>query len=244
MRHKTRIVTAATALVLLTGAAAGVAAAEAGSSSASPSPATGTSSAKALPDAADANARAKAKAAAQAESLDAIAARLHVTVAQLDQALADAKQYLGTHGLGKPDAAVVALVAKDLGISDGQARSLLDHVFASGPGFKKVPVKPGTPDPQISAALAKVMGISQDRAASILERLDRIDAASGHGVSVTDPAFQALAASLGLSPQQLSNDLVAMKESLRASMPAPSQSPTPSSGQPSEPASGAHSAKG
>ena len=74
--------------------------------------------------------------------------------------------------------------------------------------------------------------------------LDRIDAVSGHGVSVTDPAFQALASSLGLSPQQLSNDLVAMKESLRASMPAPSQSPAPSSGQASEPASGAPSVKG
>lgn len=247
MRPKTRIVTAATAMVLLTGTGAGVAAAVGSSSTgSSPSPSPSGSAAGFLPD--GGNARAKAKEAAQAGSRGAIAARLHVTVAQLDRALADAKRYLGTHGLGKPDDALIALVAKELGVSAGQARTLLDHVFEGGPGFRKAPVKPGTPDPQVSAALAKVMGISQDRAASILERLDQVAAASDDRMTVGNPRFRALAASLGLTPDQFLHDLIATKQALRASMPTPSQSPVPSSDKPSDKPSdqpsGGPSAKG
>jgi hypothetical protein len=222
MRPKIRIITAAAVIALLTGGS--VAAAEAATSpSATPS---GSSSAAASPAPSDgaANARAKAKAATEAESLAGIAQRLHVSVSALEHALADAKQYLGSHGLNKPDPAVCALVAKDLGISTEQARALVDHVF-SGRSEQKRPVTPGTPDPQITAALAKVMGIGQDKAAQVLERLDAIASASDHGVSPTDPAFRALAASLGLSADQLGHDIQRMKQSLAASMPAPSSSP-------------------
>jgi hypothetical protein len=89
---------------------------------------------------------------------------------------------------------------------------------------KQPVVKPGTPDPQISAALARILGVSQARATAVLERLDAISQASGHGVEVTDPGFRSLAASLGLTPSQLSQDLVRMKQALRAAMPAPSGS--------------------
>ncbi|MEZ0067699.1 hypothetical protein ABIA32_003714 [Streptacidiphilus sp. MAP12-20] len=244
MRRRTRIAAATAAVALLTGGT--VAAAEAATSP-SPSPTASSSASASASVPGDAAAK-KAKAAQQELNFDQLAAKLRVTPAQLDRALADAKQSMGTRGLTKPDAVVYALVAKDLGISEGQARALVEHVFGGdqvgkqGPGGKLPGVKPGAPDPQIVAALAKVLGVSDAKAAAVLDQLDAVWRTSGRAES-TDPAFRAIAASLGLTPDRLAQDLVQMKESLRASMPSPSGSLSPSDA-PSDAPSGAPSGKG
>jgi len=102
-----------------------------------------------------------------------------------------------------------------------------------GGGVTKSPApQPGTPDPKEIQVLAGIMHVSQSKAEQVLERIDRI-AAQDDGISPTDPKFITLAQSLHLTAQQLSDDLVQMKQDLAKLTPKPSDSakPAPSSGQ-------------
>lgn len=161
-----------------------------------------------------------------------LAASLHVSVQKLQAALIDAKQTIGRFGVAPTNPAVVSVVSHDLGISRDKATQLIKEVFGDaappgkgGPGKPggKTPPPPRTPDPQVSQTLAGILHISVARAAQVLEQLDRI--APDRGVSPDDPQFRAIAASLHLTPQQLTDALVQMKQTLAGSMPAPSQSP-------------------
>jgi hypothetical protein len=101
-----------------------------------------------------------------------------------------------------------------------------------GGGVTKTPPPPGIADAEAAQILAGIMHVSQSKAAQVLERLDEI-ARQDDGVTPTDPKFVALAQSLHLTAQQLSDDLVQMKQDLAKLMPSPSDSskPAPSSGQ-------------
>jgi len=100
-----------------------------------------------------------------------------------------------------------------------------------GGGVIKTPPPPGTPDPQEVQVLAGILHVSQAKAAQVLDRLDEI-ARQDDGITPTDPKFVALAQSLHLTAQKLSDDLVQMKQDLAKLMPKPSDSgkPAPSSG--------------
>ena len=99
-----------------------------------------------------------------------------------------------------------------------------------GGGVTKTPPPPGTPDPKEVQVLAGILHVSQAKATQVLERLDQI-ARQDDGITPTDPKFVALAQSLHLTPQQLSDDLVQLKKDLAKLMPNPSDSgkPAPSS---------------
>jgi len=166
--------------------------------------------------------------------LGKIAASLHVSLQKLEAALIDAKQTSGRLGVAPTDPAVVAVVSHDLGISSAKALTVIKEVFdGDTPPGKGKPGKPGgghgVPDPQAVHVLAKILHISDARARQVLEQLDKIDQAD-NGVSPQDPKFKALAASLHLTPQQLMNALIQMKETLGGgSNPGPKPKPTPSS---------------
>jgi hypothetical protein len=229
---------AGAAVALLTGTAGAAAAATTGSAS----PSAASSSAPAPKPSPTGTDNGGGKPGNQPEWLAQLAASLHVNVQKLETALIDAKQTIGRLGVAPNDPAVVAVVTHDLGISADQAKHLLTEVFGdvapgkdgsgyggSGkggpgkPGTGKTPPPPGTPDPKLSQTLAGILHVSDARAAQVLEQLDRI-ARPSRSVSIDDPQFRALAASLHLTPQQLDDALHQMKEDLRASMPSPSDS--------------------
>lgn len=228
---------AGAAVALLTGTAGAAAAATAGTASpaASGSPSSSALAPKPSPTGTGSD-NGGSKPGNQQEWLAQLAASLHVDVQKLETALIDAKQTIGRLGVAPNDPAIVAVITHDLGISTDQAEHLLTEVFGNvapgkggpgkpgtGTGTGKTPPPPGTPDPKVSQTLAGILHVSDARAAQVLEQLDRI-AQPGRGVSIDDPQFRALAASLHLTPQQLDDALRQMKEDLRASMPSPSDS--------------------
>ena len=230
MYTRMRMIAAGAAVALLTGTAASAAAATSGTASPSASSSSSASvvAPKPTPSGTDKGGVTKD------QWLAKLAASLHVSVQKLQAALGDAKMTIGKlGGVAPTDPRVVAVVSHDLGISAAKATQLIKEVFgdaAPGKGGFGKPggnQPPGTPDPRISQALAAVLHISVARAEQVLEQLDRI-ARPGNGISPTDPQFRALAASLHLTPQQLVDALIQMKQSLAGSMPPPSPAPSSS----------------
>lgn len=227
MYTRMRIVAAGAAVALIAGTAGAAAASTSSAASPSTSASKSPTSSPSSPAGADKGGKPGDQWLAQ------LAASLHVSVQKLQAALIDAKQTIGRLGVAPTNSAIVSVVAHDLGISRDKATQLIKEVFGEAAPGKGGPGKPGgnypppgTPDPRISQTLAGILHISVARAAQVLEQLDRI-ALPNRGVSPDNPQFRALAASLHLTPQQLINALVQMKEDLVGSMPPPSKSPVP-----------------
>lgn len=217
MNARMRMIAAGAAVALITGAAS-AAAASAGSSS-SPSPASGAADVKPSPTATG------GKTADPQYWIDQLAASLHIDPMRLNAALVDAKQTIGRLGVSPTDPRVVAVVVHDLGISTQQATTVIKAVFGnSGPG--KPGPAPGTPDPRLSTTLAGILHVSQARAAQVLEQLGRIqDDHRGQGIDPNDPQYRAIAASLHITPEQLSQDLMTLKQDIRSTIPTSTASP-------------------
>ena len=217
MHSRWRMIAASTAVALITGAA-GAAAATSGSS---PSPSASSSGPVAKPSPTGSGTPGK-----PADWLTQLAASLHVDPQRLIAAITDAKQTMGQLGAGPTDARVVAVVAHDLGVSTHEAAAVLTDVFGTnGPGNPGVK-SPGPSDPRIVSTLAGILHVSQARAAQVFDQLKHIqDSPRGQGIDPNDPRFRAIAASLHITTDQLSQDLMTLKQDLRASMPTSTASP-------------------
>lgn len=217
MNARMRMIAAGAAVALITGAAS-AAAASAGSSS-SPSAPSGVTDVKPSPTATG------GKSGDPQFWINQLAASLHVDPQRLNAALVDAKETIGRLGVAPLDPRVVAVVAHDLGVSTAQATTVIKDVFGNGTPGKKGPA-PGTPDPLLSSTLAGILHVSQARAAQVLEQLGRIqDDQRGQGIDPNDPQYRAIAASLHITPQQLSQDLRTLKQDIRSTMPKSTDSP-------------------
>ena len=216
MHTRLRMIAAGAAVALITGAAS-AAAASSGSSPSSSASSSGATIVKPSPTASD------GKSGDPQFWLNQLAASLHIDPQRLMAALGDAKRTMGQLGVGPQDPRVAAVVAHDLGISTEKAATVVKEVFGTnGPGKGGTPSRgPGIPDQQVISTFAGILHVSQERAAQVLDQLSRI----GRGISLTDPQFVAIAASLHITPQQLSQDLMTLKQDLRASMPTSTASP-------------------
>ncbi|WUH93867.1 hypothetical protein OG900_29630 [Streptomyces sp. NBC_00433] len=158
---------------------------------------------------------------------------------KLENALRDVKIALGSTG-GKLTDKVVAIFAKDMGMSTAQARKTLERILGeAGP----VPAKPGAPggrDGKVgkadgkqgkggkegksgkddkggpatvftAAQLAKALGVSQAGAQAALDALQKTATGPKGSVDENSPAFAAVAARLGVTPQQLTKAIVQLK---------------------------------
>lgn len=189
MRHRTALLAAGTALLLLTGTTAATAAGtDAG-------PAGGTAGKK-PPQCAPAKPNGK-----------------------LENALRDVKIALGANG-GKVTDKVVAIFARDMGISTAKARQVLEQVFRDGRSGPKKPGDPGKggkddksgPATVFTAAdLAKALGVSKAKAQTALDALQKLAKGPRGTVDENSPAFAAVAAKLGVTPQQLTKAIIQLK---------------------------------
>jgi hypothetical protein len=214
MNARMRMIAAGAAVALITGAAS-AAAASAGSSS-SPS-ASSAGDVKPSPTATG------GKTGDPGYWINRLAASLHVDPQRLNAALADAKETIGRLGVAPLDPRVVAVLVHDLGISTDQATTVIKDVFGTGASGKPAP---GAPDPRLSSTLAGILHVSQERAAQVLEQLGRIqDDRRGQGIDPNDPRYRAIAASLHITPEQLSQDLLTLKQDIRSAIPTSTASP-------------------
>ena len=217
MNARMRMIAAGAAVALITGAAS-AAAASAGSSS-SPSASSGATQVKPSPT------ETGGKTGDPGFWINRLAASLHVDPQRLNAALADAKETIGRLGVAPLDPRVVAVLAHDLGISTDQATTVIKDVFGTGASGKPGPA-PGAPDPRMSSTLAGILHVSQERAAQVLEQLGRIqDDQRGQGIDPNDPQYRAIAASLHITPEQLSQDLLTLKQDIRSTIPTSTASP-------------------
>lgn len=232
MRRRTGLVAAGTALVMtvgLTGAAV---------AAGTPTPGTGGKGAvTAAAEAAKAGKPGKGK--GDSDWLASLARRYGVTVARLDAALRHVKEQLGANGGNVEDPAVVAGLARDLGLSRQQATRLLAEVFdaAGSPGKGKPgkggkpgkpgegkPGKPGKPGKDgkpgkpgdalaaFSAAdLAKLLRVSQARAQAALDAVRTMASGPRGSVDESSARFAAIARQSGVTPKQLADALFTLK---------------------------------
>jgi hypothetical protein len=220
MRRRTGLVAAGTALVMtvgLTGAAV---------AAGTPSPGTGgKGTVTAAAEAAKAGKPGKGK--GDSDWLASLARRYGVTVARLDAALRHVKEQLGANGGNVEDPAVVAGLARDLGLSRQQATRLLAEVFdaAGSPGKGKPgkggkpgkpgegkPGKPGDALAAFSAAdLAKLLRVSQARAQAALDAVRTMASGPRGSVDESSARFAAIARQSGVTPKQLADALFTLK---------------------------------
>jgi hypothetical protein len=212
MRRRTGLVAAGTALVMtvgLTGAAV---------AAGTPSPGTGgKGTVTAAAEAAKAGKPGKGK--GDSDWLASLARRYGVTVARLDAALRHVKEQLGANGGNVEDPAVVAGLARDLGLSRQQATRLLAEVFdaAGSPGKGKPgkggkPGKPGDALAAVSAAdLAKLLRVSQARAQAALDAVRTMASGPRGSVDESSARFAAIARQSGVTPKQLADALFTLK---------------------------------
>lgn len=201
MRHKTALTTA-TAIILALGAAT----ASAAGASHGTGPASGSTAGKKPAQCAPAQRDAK-----------------------LENALRDVKIALGATG-GKLTDKVVAIFAKDMGISTAKARKTLVEILGGtrpAPGGKDAKEGKGTKDDRgakggkddksgpatvfTAAQLAEVLGVSQAKAQVALDALQKMATGPKGTVDENSPAFAAVAARLGVTPQQLTKALFQLK---------------------------------
>jgi hypothetical protein len=150
----------------------------------------------------------------------AAAKRFGLNAAKIQQALIDIKMSFAAKGTfpkgGLLDPAVVRVFARKLGIPVAKARAVLKFLDAgsgkTGKGNGK-PAGDGKIPPQVVAYLSKALHISPARATALFAQVQKLSVAN-NGVTVKNPAFVKLAASVNLSPQRLMDVLVAMKKAL------------------------------
>ncbi|WP_435224467.1 hypothetical protein [Streptomyces sp. Tue6028] len=144
-------------------------------------------------------------------------------VGKLENALRNVKIALGANG-GKLTDQIVAAFAKETGMPVTKARALLQKLFKEAPGGTK-PGDPGSKKDKggastFSAAdFAKILGVSTAKAKSALDALQKLaNGPKGH-IDETSPAYTAIAAELGVSPQQLTDAIIQLKK--ETAKPAP-----------------------
>ena len=136
MRTKRMLATVAAATVAVVAVTGGSAAAATGSQSAGKGSIAVAANAKPGPDKGDRD-----------TLLRKIAASLHVSLAKLENALRDMKMTSLRLGADPTDPRVVAVFAKDLGISDAKARAVVKEIVSQpGPGKSGKPEKGGDQD--------------------------------------------------------------------------------------------------
>jgi hypothetical protein len=151
---------------------------------------------------------------------------------RLENALRDVKVALGANG-GKLTDRIVAVFAKDMGLSRAEGRKVLEKIFSEGgPGPEKSGGKEGKggsgsnggkgskPDPQekggpkavfTAAQLSKALGISHARARVALDALQKLASGPKGSIDENGPAFAAIASRAGVTPQQLTKAIVGLK---------------------------------
>lgn len=155
-----------------------------------------------------------------------LARRFGVPQAKLEQALDDAKRVVSGLAEGGRNStwlhpAVVAVVARDLGVSPTAAIALLKQLpwFGEGVGGSKGQDKTKTVTEPVPAAvvaeLARSLHVSDARVRAALQRLSTVQASAG-SAGRTDPGLVGVARSLGVSPQMLENALRTAKQHLGA----------------------------
>jgi hypothetical protein len=119
-----------------------------------------------------------------------IAASLHVSLPKLENALRDMKMTSVRLGADPTDPRVVAVFAKDLGISDAKARAVLKEIVGQpGPGKSGKPEKGGDQD----ALLRKIAASLHVSRATLDNALRDMKITSGKlGVDPTDPRVVAV----------------------------------------------------
>jgi hypothetical protein len=166
--------------------------------------------------------------------LAGLAKRYNVTEERLESALRDVKIAFGDQGKKPTDPAVVAGLAKALGISQVDASRRIKEVFTpvGTPGGKK-PGKPGGKKEEggqispavLAGALAKEFGIPLDNAKKLIADLDELS--RDHGNNAGDARFAAIAKSLGITPEHLADGLKKVKQSLDGAEKPEPASPKP-----------------
>jgi hypothetical protein len=206
---------AAVAVIAVTGGAA------ASASAASPSPSTGKGSASCTVGSKPGT---PVKDGDQAAFLRQLAASLHVSEAKLENALRDMKTTAGPLGVDPTDPRVVAVFAKDLGISDAKALEVIKELEACL--GKPDPGKPGGPGKGVDqeALLRKVAASLHVSLTTLENALRDMKMTSGQlGVDPADPRVVAVfAKDLGISDAKA---LEVIKEIV--GQPGPVKSPPP-----------------
>jgi predicted trehalose synthase len=220
MMKRTRLVVATAAAIALAATSAASAAAP------GPSPAPGAGKPGTVTTGADGKSKVDGKARAEGSSktagtdFAAAAASLGVTVGQLEQALTSAKTSLASLPSPTEDDLITA-VATTLGLPVARVRDALQPMIGTpGPGG---PATKEGDDPQNSpflsdaaaASLATALGVDQARAKAALAAVVALAAASD-GIDVGSPVFGEIAASLGVSSDQLRSALAELKQSLHS----------------------------
>jgi hypothetical protein len=154
---------------------------------------------------------------------------------RLENALRDVKIALGANG-GKLTDRIVAVFAKEMGLTRAEGRKVLEKIFSEGgPGPEKSgdkegkggkgdkegngskegkhdPREKGGPKAVFTAAqLAKALGISNARARVALDALQKLASGPKGSVDENSPAFAAIATRAGVTPQQLTKAIVGLK---------------------------------
>lgn len=179
MRTKRMLAIVAAATVVVVAATGGSAAAATGSQSAGKGSAAVAANAKHGPGKGD-----------QDTLLRKIAASLHVSLAKLEYALRDMKMTSLRLGADPTDPRVVAVFAKDLGISDAKARAVVEEIVGQpGRGKSGKPEKGGDQD----ALLRKIAASLHVSLATLDNALRDMKIASGKlGTDPTDPRVVAV----------------------------------------------------
>jgi hypothetical protein len=173
----------------------------------------------------------------------AAAKRFGLSEKKIDRALMAVKKYVvskqgpstkdrTSKGVDLLSPAVVRVFAKSLGVSTSRARAVLTFLQA---GWKNAgrDSKPGKPPAEESAAAVKFLvgelHISKAQAEKVWATLQKMS-----GTSEQDPAFAALARSLHVTPERLTEVLVNLKKFLGSLQPKPGE-PKPGEPKPGEP---------
>jgi hypothetical protein len=180
MRTKKMLATVAAATVAVVAVTGGSAA----------SAATGSQSAGKGSVAVAANAKPGPDKGGQDTLLRKIAASLHVSLAKLENALRDMKMTSLRLGADPTDPRVVAVFAKDLGISDAKARAVVEEIVGQpGPGKSGKPEKGSDQD----ALLRKIAASLHVSLATLDNALRDMKIASGKlSADPTDPRVVAV----------------------------------------------------
>ncbi|MGV9350201.1 hypothetical protein ACWDSD_36625 [Streptomyces spiralis] len=135
---------------------------------------------------------------------------------KLENALRNVKIALGANG-GKLTDQIVATFAKETGMPVAKARALLQKLFKEASGGTK-PGDPGSKGdkggaPAFSAAdLAKILGVSTAKAQAAMDALQKLATGPKGHIDETTRAYAAIAAELGVSPQQLTDAIIQLKK--------------------------------
>ncbi len=194
--------------------------------SAAPAAPTGKSTASIPPDRAKSGNTGELDKDGTGTDTAALAGEFGVPQAKLERALDDAKRVVSGLAEGGRNStwlhpAVVAVVARDLGVSPTAAIALLKQLpwFGEGVGGSKGQDKSKAVNEPVPAAVvtdvARSLRVSDARVRAALQRLSALWA-SGGSAGQTDPGFVAVARSLGVSPQMLENALRTAKQHLAA----------------------------